>query len=58
MALKEEKEFAISGKQKKSVGEETNAKPTPNAAPSSEPPTPVWEAQPTAVQKLLETFWH
>ena len=50
MALKEDKEFAISGKQKDSVREETNrvfrhdfyehAKPTPTTAPSSEPPTP------------------
>ena len=49
VALKEDKEFAISGKQKVSVREETNAvsdtrvtivqKPTPKAAPTSEPPT-------------------
>ena len=49
VVLKEDKEFAISGKQKDSVREETNAvsgttvmsvqKPTPKTAPSSEPPT-------------------
>ena len=51
MALREEKEFVISGKQKGSVREEggqssfrhdghERAKPTPKTAPSSEPPTP------------------
>ena len=42
MVLKKEKELAISGKQKGSVREETNAvcgRPTPKTAPSSEPPT-------------------
>ena len=51
MTLREEKELAISVKQKDSVREETDqcsfrhqshdrSKPTPKAAPSSDPPTP------------------
>ena len=50
VVLKEDKEFAINGKQKDSVREETNAvlrhegheraKPTPKTAPPCEPPTP------------------
>ena len=48
MALREQMEFAISGKQKVSVRDQCNfwhdnhdrEKPTPKAAPPSEPPTP------------------
>ena len=49
VVLKEEKEFAISGKQQSSVREETNAvssttvmivQPTPKTAPPSKPPAP------------------
>ena len=50
VALKEEKEFAISGKQK--------GKPTPKAAPPSEPPrgrSQLWEVQPTGRAKISWT---
>ena len=73
--MKEEKEFAISGKQKVSVREETNAVSdakvmiVQNRHPNTkrqkcvekkelERQKPVWEVQPTAVQKLLERYLH
>ena len=43
MVLKEDKEFALNGKQMESVREETNAvsgTSAPKTAPRSEPPTP------------------
>ena len=84
VALEEEQEFALSGKQIVSVREETNAvsdtrvmivqnrhqkplhplrPPTPrgrSASRKKEPQRqePVWEVQPTAVQKLLERYLH
>ena len=83
MVLKKEKDFAISGKQKVSVREETNAvsdttvmivqnrhqKPLhPRSSQHQEVEVrrekepqrqkPVWEVQPTAVQKLLESYLH
>ena len=70
MVLKDQKEFATSGKQKGSVRKETNAvsgtkKTTPKTAPPSEPPSQRGRSEPqrpesirevrsTAVQKLLE----
>ena len=63
MALKEEKEFAITRKQEDSVREETNcsfqhdeekrATPTPKTDHPS-----IWEVRSTAVQRLLEKSLH